>query len=66
MSEFGLRVRNPSNLAPWFDSRQAIAGVPLDFISLPAGAASFACTYPTSIGRPVRFVSMDECSLTVG
>lgn len=59
MSEFGLRVRNPANLATWFDSRQAIAGVPLDFINLPASAAGFVRTYPTFAGRTVRMVSMD-------
>ncbi len=59
MSDFGLRVRNPATLAIWFDSRQAIAGVPLDFISQPANAAGFQRTYPTFVGRTVRLVSMD-------
>lgn len=59
MSEFGLRVRDPATLATWFDSRSAIAGVPLDFVSQAANAAGFQRTYPTFAGRAVRVVSMD-------
>ncbi|SEL11825.1 hypothetical protein SAMN05216359_105261 [Roseateles sp. YR242] len=59
MSEFGFRVRNAANLAVWFDSRVATAGVCLDFINEPANAAGYTRTYPTFVGRTVRMVSMD-------
>ncbi|WAC72068.1 hypothetical protein OU995_21225 [Roseateles sp. SL47] len=59
MSTYGLLVRNPANLQTWFDSRAAVAGVPLDFINLPANAPGFTRSYPSFSGRTVRLVSID-------